>query len=427
MQSSGLPFIGQYSGLNFNSDMTGATNKIHPNLYGNNISQMRQQMTPYNLVEPYEEMNKENKKTEKKFSYSNNNLNNLNNLNNITFDSIFNDKKESSEFKQNLNQKLDQTKSKYNRSEIRKVIDPITGETSISIIVEKKILEKYKDSHFEFTSKFNSQSESASICSQEEKDNFLKKRKRNNNDDSSYNEKESTGNNETNKNGVAKKKLRVASTNLSNNSKPKNINKMYYNFDIPSRTTLTYNDLNEQDLEMINKIDYPRRKKVKEKSFNDEGGVRTAEKSQMLKVELNQFFPSYKEELEKALQNKYHIFMKNNFPPMYNLENFYLYVHKLNKVRGEYKQCIRLEKKDKLKVLEEKMELEVSLVENNNEIEKINKNNFDKEEIVYKKEEDNNMINNSEFSIEDKKGENICKKVWDCNKKESYIGNLFYK
>ena len=144
--------------------------------------------------------------------------------------------------------------------------------------------------------------------------------------------------------------------------------------DTPYKNSKPYTDFNEQDLEMINKINFPRRKKgrnavsrVQRESFFYN------QRSQVFKAEINEFLPEYQKELDKALQSKYHSFMKAHFPHMYNINNFYTYIFKVGKHRNPI----------------EKLEEEV-LIEKN--------------------------IDSNEIATKEEKGASKCRKVWDCEK-----------
>lgn len=98
---------------------------------------------------------------------------------------------------------------------------------------------------------------------------------------------------------------------------------------------LTYHNFDEKDLEMINSIDNPRRKKNKHKKNNeaDKKHFFTTENNQHLINQFNNYLPIFEEELNEHLKCKSHQFMKENFPEMYNIENFYLHVKMIKEKR----------------------------------------------------------------------------------------------
>lgn len=359
--------------------------------------------------------------------------------------------------------------------------DPVTLSPCINILIDKKTITPLMDKAGNLLSKINStsnpDSESGSVYSENDKE-FLKRKLKRNSDanDSLYNDKCLSSNND---NSSTKKKLRAGANFVI---KPKEAVKEmkesegHLKNDISSKVTLSYNNFDEKELEMINKIDNPRRKKLKnlEEKSNK---FFIPEKTSQLKLDLTKFLPQYNEELEKVLMDQSHKFMKVNFPLMYNLENFYLYI-KLNQERKSNKigsmlaeeiatgrvkdipfeengtqNCENLNNNQDMNnhqnlnvhydiqrdiqsdsPIEEAKEKINSDVENLENLEKIiteKENNCIEEEKVKNNEmtvpitpqPDCNLINVNTDSSSD-----VCKKVWDCNKMSSKeVDDYLYK
>jgi hypothetical protein len=156
--------------------------------------------------------------------------------------------------------------------------------------------------------------------------------------------------------GPSRKKLRtnkVTNLKLPSDSDEDDILENSY------KNSKSYNDFNEQDLEMINKINYPRRKKGKNAiNRTERGSFFYKEKSQLFRTEITEFMSVYQQELERVLQSKFHCFMKTHFMNMYNIENFYSYLVKVakerNPITGEGLVMIQSKnEKEKEKVQEE--------------------------------------------------------------------------
>lgn len=64
------------------------------------------------------------------------------------------------------------------------------------------------------------------------------------------------------------------------------------------------------------------------------------EKAKLLKEELNEFRNIYQDELNECLKDSSHVFMKNQFPTMYNTENFYENIYLLKKRRENIKNHV---------------------------------------------------------------------------------------
>lgn len=279
---------------------------------------------------------------------------------------------------------------------------------SILIIVKKKILTDNPELN---TSNISNKSETASLCSEEERE--MLRRKRNNDENCVNNENETSRDKASNK-----KKLRVVPSNSSK----------YYNWDTPYKS-ICNTDFNDNDLEMINKINNPRRKKINGESIPRQHQEKYfyPEKTQALKEELNEFYPLYEDEIKKVADDKSHIFMKQHFPLMYNVENFYLYLYKYPKDRRE-KNLILEFKKDKKHEKHEKDEenkkIELNLKEDPgilNEKPKIQ--NLESNEKCKKSEDQ------SSSPVDEKKPkieliEAKITKLWDCNHKDDVEGKF---
>ena len=104
--------------------------------------------------------------------------------------------------------------------------------------------------------------------------------------------------------------------------------------------------MEDHELAMIKRIDNPKKKKNKSEIL---------EKNQ-LKIDLQVYESQFENDLNTTLTHDKHIFMKNHFPIMYNIENYYLYI----KVVGD-KRCTK------------KQEIVAKIDEGKAEYEKINK------------------------------------------------------
>lgn len=80
---------------------------------------------------------------------------------------------------------------------------------------------------------------------------------------------------------------------------------------------------------LIEKIDNPRRRKKKiESETKTDFFVLSPEKIKKLNEEVKAFIPLYEKELEEKKSNKLHMFMMENFPETYEIQNFYIHVRK---------------------------------------------------------------------------------------------------
>jgi hypothetical protein len=266
---------------------------------------------------------------------------------------------------------------------------------SIFIIIDKKILIEHPELN---TCNFSNKSETASICSEEERE--MLRRKRNSDDNGLINENETTREKESNK-----KKLREVTSSSS----------MYYNWETPYKS-ISYNDFNDNDLEMINKINNPRRKKINKDSNARQSKEKYffPEKAHALKEELNEFYPMYEAEIKKVAEVKAHIFMKNHFPLMYNPENFYLYLYKYPKDRRE-KNIIADFKK-----YEENKTIEIESKENP-ESSKVQILKSDEKSKI-SEDEHSTTLNQEKPKIDLRETKII--KLWDCNHKNDVEGKF---
>jgi hypothetical protein len=274
---------------------------------------------------------------------------------------------------------------------------------SIIIVIEKKILSDHPELNI---SNNSNKSETASLCSEEERE--MLRRKRNLDENGSFNENETSKGKESNK-----KKLRMVTSSSS----------MYYNWDTPYKS-INYNDFNDNDLEMINKINNPRRKKTN-KDSNPKISKETyffSEKSQALKEDLNEFNNIYEAEVGKVLQDKAHIFMKNHFPLMYNLENFYLYLYRYQKERREKNLFVEFKKENENenKIIKSKENTDIILTP---EVPENKKLNHDEEA---QKSVDHLLSSPLEERPTIELKETNLKKLWDCNHKNDVEG-IFLK
>ena len=93
------------------------------------------------------------------------------------------------------------------------------------------------------------------------------------------------------------------------------------------KNDLNFNEYSERDKNLIDLINNPRRKKkkIQEVSLNDYCKIPLNLKHN---EEFKAYIPHYQADLEKTKSDKYHLFMSNNFPDMYNINNFYLFTKK---------------------------------------------------------------------------------------------------
>ncbi len=88
--------------------------------------------------------------------------------------------------------------------------------------------------------------------------------------------------------------------------------------------------MEDHELALIKRIDNPKKKNNKSEII---------EKNQ-LKVDLQVYESQFENDLNTTLSNYKHIFMKNHFPIMYNIENYYLYIKIVGDKRCNKKQDI---------------------------------------------------------------------------------------
>jgi hypothetical protein len=89
------------------------------------------------------------------------------------------------------------------------------------------------------------------------------------------------------------------------------------------KRALSYKDFEDQEMLLINNIDKPKKKKNK---------IEVQEKAQ-LKVDIQNYATTFVEDLAETLKEPAHVFMKDHFPIMYELENYYLYIKQLKERR----------------------------------------------------------------------------------------------
>jgi len=89
------------------------------------------------------------------------------------------------------------------------------------------------------------------------------------------------------------------------------------------------NEFTEVEKDLIEMINNPRRKKRKntEIDINDYFKL-SNEKIQELNEEVKAYVPFYEGDIEKMKEDKQHLFMMSNFPDIYKITNFYLYIKK---------------------------------------------------------------------------------------------------
>lgn len=90
--------------------------------------------------------------------------------------------------------------------------------------------------------------------------------------------------------------------------------------------TNQYTEVEKNLIEMINN---PRRKNKKKQEINIADYYKlSSEKILELNEELKAYVPLYESDLEEVKMEKQHLFMMSNFPEMYKIQNFYLYIKK---------------------------------------------------------------------------------------------------
>jgi len=98
------------------------------------------------------------------------------------------------------------------------------------------------------------------------------------------------------------------------------------------------NQFSEVEKDLIEMINNPRRKKKKivnvEININDYFKL-SDDKIKELNQEVKAYVPFYQDDLEKMKTDKYHHFMMSNFPEIYTINNFFLYVKKNNERKKE--------------------------------------------------------------------------------------------
>jgi nitrogenase subunit NifH len=169
-----------------------------------------------------------------------------------------------------------------------------------------------------------------------------------------------------------------------------------------------------------------RKEKVANANYDKE--YFSSSKGIILKSDLNEYLPDYPQDLEKVLEDKSHIFMKNHFSPMYNIENFYLYIKMNNERKMTKLGSIIFE--EKLKEIKSEVKcqnnLEEIIQENIEEIMKIEHDN--KNEV---KEKNTKTLveteNNVHLSIDGKTiSQPMIKKIWDCNMKDTNESKIYF-
>jgi len=95
--------------------------------------------------------------------------------------------------------------------------------------------------------------------------------------------------------------------------------------------------LSEEDKKNISMVEFPRRFKKKKPKKEESEAFLAENKSMLLKAECLRLQPELEKEMEELLKDKYHSFMKEHFPNMYNLENYYTHLRMINIRRTEKK------------------------------------------------------------------------------------------
>jgi hypothetical protein len=96
------------------------------------------------------------------------------------------------------------------------------------------------------------------------------------------------------------------------------------------KRSLSYKDFEDQEILLINSIDKPKKKRAK---------LEVHEKAQ-LRVDIQNYTTTYETDLQTSLRNPVHGFMKDHFPIMYEIENYYLYIKQISDRRAKIKQLI---------------------------------------------------------------------------------------
>jgi hypothetical protein len=89
-------------------------------------------------------------------------------------------------------------------------------------------------------------------------------------------------------------------------------------------SNLSYNLLEEHEMKLIDSIDKPKKKKNTHHELHEKT---------KLKLALQKYSPNFSTDLATTLRNPVHGFMKSNFPKMYELENYYLYIKQVSERR----------------------------------------------------------------------------------------------
>ena len=111
-------------------------------------------------------------------------------------------------------------------------------------------------------------------------------------------------------------------------------------FEVLSDKKIKKYALSEEDKKMISMVEFPRRFKNKKQKKNEEGEAFLENKNCMIKAECLKLKPILEKEIEELTKHKLHFFMKENFPNMYNLENYYTHIRLINERREEKKHLI---------------------------------------------------------------------------------------
>jgi hypothetical protein len=105
--------------------------------------------------------------------------------------------------------------------------------------------------------------------------------------------------------------------------------------------------MSEEDKKMISMVEFPRRFKTKKpKKIKDENEAFLENKNSMIKAECLKLKPELEQEIEDLNKDKLHFFMKENFPNMYNLENYYTHIRLTNDRRREKRNILYANIKD---------------------------------------------------------------------------------
>jgi hypothetical protein len=106
--------------------------------------------------------------------------------------------------------------------------------------------------------------------------------------------------------------------------------------------TLSYKDFEDNEMQLIESIDKPKKKKA------NKAPEVVPEKSQ-LKEDLEKYAEQFKLDLEHTLKDESHNFMKVNFPVAYELENYYLYIKQISEKRQNKKSLLTIAVEGKVK------------------------------------------------------------------------------